>query len=350
MKSTEENFQEIIMKSILRVFACFTCFIYSLLMITSCSSNDDNNFAKRESIDILFSDIYPDKEKKRDIIFSETDSDETESWEESRRYDSIFEKSLIQDGISQFHPVVVGGILIGGSYGGKWFCANEFAQELTGEEIYKLYGLNAYIGETKGAKVVPETDQWHGPYAEFVDLDHDFADGPVIAMNGMWDGLPRKPVTQTGNDDTYKAIINGLLEECNLYDADIEILQNYRIDFEGDGIDEVVLYAENKKTNKNDWPFDERKGCFSILVLRKIVNGSVENYVLRCDVHPEETDPDGLNRRLRYIFPIVGFADLNGDGKIELVSSWQYYEGISYEVFEIFDDGVKSVVANGYGA
>lgn len=71
--------------------------------------------------------------------------------------------------------------------------------------------------------------------------------------------------------------------------------------------------------------------------------------ILQCDIHSKKTDPNEINRRIRYIFPVVGFVDLNGEGKIELISTCQYYEGISYEVFEIFDDEVKSVLANGYG-
>lgn len=127
------------MKNTLKNVACFTCFTVSLLMITSCSNRVNNMLVTNSMVED--SCIALNRETMETI----------------------------------FHPIVVGDVLLGGSCGSKWFCAYEIAQELTGEEIYRLYGLNVYMGETKGAKVVPETDQWSGPYTEFVDLDYDFA-------------------------------------------------------------------------------------------------------------------------------------------------------------------------------
>ena len=110
-----------------------------------------------------------------------------------------------------------------------------------------------------------------------------------------------------------------------------------------------IYRAENKPASDSTWTFDEGKGSFSILVLRKIVNGSVKNFVLNCDVHTENTDPSSSNWRIRYIYSIIGFADLNGDGKMEIISSGQYYEGKFYEIFEVNKDSAKSVLVRGMG-
>lgn len=255
----------------------------------------------------------------------------------------IYDIALEQ--ISDYHPFVVNNYLIGGSNGQQWFAANEFAGELTGEEVYNTYNISGYTGIRECLAV--ESEEGSEPFCEMVMIGYEYGEEDVIALNASWDGMPRKPVAQTGNNSIYEDVIRELLAEYGLEDPDIEIRQNYRIDFEGDGVDEVILYAENKRKSDTEWDYGESKGCFSLLVLRKIVGGEVKNYVIYDDVHADDYDPDSLDFRHRLLFSAVGFVDVNGDGKMELVGSWRYYEGLLYDVFEITDEGVKQVIVNG---
>ncbi|MGL5437641.1 MAG: hypothetical protein ACRDBO_20015 [Lachnospiraceae bacterium] len=247
--------------------------------------------------------------------------------------------------ISDYHPVVVNNYLIGGSNSREWFAANEFVGELTGEEVYNTYNISGYTGIRKCLAV--ELEEGNEPFCEMVMIGYEYGEEDVIALNASWDGMPRKPVAQTGNNSMYEDVIRELLAGYGLEDPDIEIQQNYRIDFEGDGVDEVILYAENKRKSDAEWDYDVSKGCFSLLVLRKIVGGEVENHVIYYDVHANDYDPDSTDFQYRLHFSAVGFVDVNGDGKLELVGSLRYYEGLLYDVFVISDEDAKQVIVNG---
>jgi hypothetical protein len=257
---------------------------------------------------------------------------------------------------SQYHPLVVYGFLIGGSKDEDWLEASEFAGELTGHELYDLYRVDGRFGESKGSVVEPETEDWSGPYVEAVNLGYeeeisfDLFDDPFFALNCDWDAMPRLPIKQSNNSAVYKQIIFDILAECGLSNANVEIQQNYKIDLDGDGIDEVVIYAENVAADRSEdyiTPrFDKYPGCFSILVLRKIVNGEVKNFVLEINIHKERVD-DKPYTYIRYLFPIIAFADLNGDNRMEIIASFRYYEGMGARVYEIVDDDIYLVMANG---
>jgi len=252
--------------------------------------------------------------------------------------------------VNSFHPFVVDGVLLGGSDGSTWLSAASFAQMLAGGEQYSVYDRDGYAGEGVGSAVVPE-EEWNGPYTEFVEVEHALPpEAPYIAVSGDWNAMPRAPELQMQQEAMYIDIVAAALAAEGLTNADIMIYQNYRIDFEGDGEDEIVLYAENVRA-EGEWAFAEEQGCFSILILIKTVNGAPQNFVLRRDVHLQSSSIDGSGyRQLREIYPILGFADLNGDGKMELITGAHYYEGYGYEVFEIFDFGAMPVLWNGFGA
>ena len=83
--------------------------------------------------------------------------------------------------------------------------------------------------------------------------------------------MPRLPVTQLNENAYYKQIIVDILVERGLMDANVELLQHYRIDLDGDGMDEVVLYAENTiESDTQEYStvrhnYDKSAGCFSSL-------------------------------------------------------------------------------------
>ncbi len=87
-----------------------------------------------------------------------------------------------------------------------------------------------------------------------------------------------------------------------------------------------------------------------MLLLRKIVRGDVETAVIgfRHVVDPGDDSVPPLLTRLR--FSAIG--DLNGDGTMEIATTWQFYEGSGQEVFEYVDDdlGPVLVLEGGCGA
>lgn len=313
--------------------------IFSVILITiviyllGCTKSQENMVHVPEPVLTIITESDPGVP-----ALSETEQPKTD-------YSDIDIYDIAPEQMSDYHPIVVNNYLIGGSNGQQWFAANEFAGELTGEEVYNTYNISGYTGTRECLAV--ESEEGGEPFCEMVMIGYEYGEEDVIALNASWDGMPRKPVAQTGNNSIYEEVIRELLAEYGLMDPDIEIWQNYRIDFDGDGMEEVIIYAENKRKSDEGWDYDVSKGCFSLLVLRKIVGGEVKNYVIYYDVHADDYDPDSTDFQYRLHFSAVGFVDVNGDGKLELIGSWRYYEGLIYDVFEITDEGAEWVLMNG---
>ena len=269
--------------------------------------------------------------------------------------------------VSPYHPIVCGDLLIGGSKDGKWLTAQEVAPHINGSELYTLFTMDDVIGNAGGGTIPPDDENYLGPYAEFIEdwelmlvPGNSFpeqsntvygvpdVDSFFTAVSADWDAMPRVAAKQALKNDTYEQIVKDVLAENGLVTDKVNILQHYRLDFEGDGVDEVVLYAESPTT---DWRYGTENGSYSIMILRKIVNGKVQNIVLHIDIH---TDVDAFYEEnhyypLRTVSDVCGFYDLNGDGILELLTRPSYYEGFYYNVLEITATGSVFAVGNGWG-
>jgi hypothetical protein len=113
-----------------------------------------------------------------------------------------------------------------------------------------------------------------------------------------------------------------------------------RVDLEGDGLNEVIVVSE--EITGGMLP---AVGDYSIIFMRKVVQGDVETSVLaESIVLDEETFPE--------TFRVGAVADLSGDGKMEIIVSSAYFEGLAVEVFEYVNDDLGPVaqIATGCGA
>lgn len=257
-----------------------------------------------------------------------------------------------------YHPIVYNSFLLGGSVDGKWLQPSDFSDRLQGGEAYNLYAFDEFTGTATGNSVEPEIN-WIGPYVEQVTFDVDVPPDK-LAISADWKVLPRQATPQSLQSSDYIEIVENALNDLCLDNPVVNIVQNYSVDLDGDGTDEVLLYAEYSPYERNDDGFAQfgdygrlsrEKGSYSILILRKLHNDIAEDIVLDCDVWTTGYDEnDQSTNRVRYIFEICGFYDLNGDGRLEILTMWQYYEGIGYVVWEVSDDGVTSAIGNGWGA
>ena len=262
---------------------------------------------------------------------------------------------------SDMHPIVYDGMLLGGSFGGgMWIGADSVAEYILGTELYTLYDDTGAYSNGFGGKVPLPVG--YEPYTQFVEV-REFAPvgmndihnvglelpPGVLAISTNWDAMPRSAATQALKNDTYEQIVKDILAESGLKTNTVNILQHYRLDFEGDGVDEVVIYAESPAQG---WRYEVSNGAYSLLIVRKIVSGGVKNFVLVKDVHldAETYYQENGYFGLRTIAGICGFYDLNGDGKLELLIESSYYEGYGYLVYEINADGPALVLSNSIGA
>ena len=130
-----------------------------------------------------------------------------------------------------------------------------------------------------------------------------------------------------------------ILADNGLFGETVKISEIIKLDIEGDGVDEVLIIASNANSS------DMVNGQYSIVVMRKIMEGNVESIFLIKDIRTNL--PTELNTRTIYEYELCEVVDLNYDGVCELLIKREYYEGHCYQVYEIDDNEYKIVLENG---
>ena len=219
------------------------------------------------------------------------------------------EKPYVDKG--SYHPIVFNNQLLGGHRGRVEYSPIEMCAFIHGNENYKLYTLDKGYVKTKTQVIfkLREGNEMNasGYHGELI-IDEKT---PYLAIAGEWNAMPRLPKKQS-------------LDSYQKFFPESKILQNYRLDLEGDGQDEVILVLE--------------EGGSARIVVRRIgKNGQVatEQQVL----YPAY---EGLEQRL------VGLADVEGDGIMELIVGigdsnkhyviYRSYAGALYQAYQDVED------------
>ena len=125
-----------------------------------------------------------------------------------------------------------------------------------------------------------------------------------------------------------------LLSACGAAEAPGSA-QSLSADLDGDGTNEVLINATHYKQGlMSRGSFND----YSFVLLRKVVNGKVQEQVLAGDFGSAAA---GMNTPAQY--KLSAIADLNGDGKMEVVIFAEYYEGSWIEVYEMNGNEAKLV-------
>jgi hypothetical protein len=164
--------------------------------------------------------------------------------------------------------------------------------------------------------------------------------GPIgVAISAPWELQPHL-FEGISDDGTYSGLAAALLSDRGLDVANPQIKQVFRTDLEGDGVNEVLVVAEDVAQN-----FIMETGDYSIAFMRKVVQGEVQTAVLQETVALDEDDT------FAGAHSFGGVADLNNDGKMELIANSAFFEGFNIAVWEYVNDnlGPTSVLEVGCG-
>lgn len=250
-------------------------------------------------------------------------------------------------------PVIDGssGCLMGGSSGGAWIKAEEMGPRVAGGDKYRLYNLNGEWKSLTGNK--PATQ---GPPCEdtqFVDIPAEVRDAMAsnsqyIGVAGKWNPMPRAPRIESNDNPTYRNSVADILRRKGIRRPEVKIMKVVRVDLEGDGVDEVIINA----TRANRWGEgggsitpNASAGDYSLVMLRKMINGKVETIMLDEEYH---TKPETFSAPNEY--QLVAVLDLNGDGVMEIIVAGGYYEGDWKTVYTIKGNKAVDVLGCGCGA
>lgn len=123
----------------------------------------------------------------------------------------------------------------------------------------------------------------------------------------------------------------------------INITQLIKVDFEGDGVDEVIIAAKNISPltgylKNND---------YSILLVRKLINNKVETFFIAKDIIVTDKPFEFLTPTT---YEPKFLIDADGDGALELLMKSSYYEGVGYLLYKWNGRKFELVLENGIGA
>jgi hypothetical protein len=237
------------------------------------------------------------------------------------------------------HPVVdiEMGCLLGGVASGKWLEAEAIAPLIKGGERYRLYTLKGPAGKVVGAAVDPTGD----PCGRSSNIAFEPKPKEGFAVDGRLNAMPRVPKMLSVNDPAYRQVVAGILRSHGIKRPLVNITQLLHIDLDGDGAEEVLLsathLAEGIGSAERQMAIHSKPGDYSLVFLRKMVKGRVQNIILSEDYHLRSNDSTPFQ------FRIAAVLDVNGDGKMEIIVRGDYYEGGGSTLYRLIGNKIKDV-------
>ncbi len=139
----------------------------------------------------------------------------------------------------------------------------------------------------------------------------------------------------------YRTAVFDILRAHGIARPDVRITRILRVDLEGDGDAEVLISA----TRLLDKLPGVTAGEYSLIALRKVVDGRVRTIMVEEEYWPEDRDFVVPNE-----YTIANLLDLNGDGRIDVVVDGDYYEGAATRIYDITGTEARLALESCFGS
>lgn len=262
------------------------------------------------------------------------------------------------------------GLLLGGFVRGEWVDARKVVENDEygpGIVAFGVYGAEGIKGFGQGGELYQAYPAFDTPAFDITMVDSNGTEllpgSARLALTGPWNAAPRQAVPLNVKNSTYTNRLKEYLAQNGLPNATANIMQLFRVDIEGDGVDEVILCAQNIVATGSEgtsWEADKplgtsipdgsRKGDYSLILLYKVIDEEVHTIPLAQFIALKDSTPVNPPHVSPQLHKVYQFADLNGDGVMEIVMGENTYESFSYKVFAIKGDRAAQVLAVGAGS
>jgi hypothetical protein len=156
-----------------------------------------------------------------------------------------------------------------------------------------------------------------------------------VAVNGVTHPRPR--AVEVLAAEVYRSVADESLRSMGLDPAGSVVRQVVRADLLDDGTDDVVVVVERSAGA------DVRAapGDYALVLLRTVVDDAAQTAVLHSDV---TEPPTGSEAVYLATAEVEALADLNGDGRMEVVLAHDDFESFATSVHEVHDEGIATEV------
>ncbi|NTY00035.1 hypothetical protein [Deinococcus sp. JMULE3] len=245
------------------------------------------------------------------------------------------------------HPVLAtlpgsgGTYLLGGWQDGRWLTDAQARTRLTTGATYTRLAPGAAPVRVQGGRPASLGEPCEATFEVKVTPARA---GLAVLTSARLNAQPRPVTALPTRNATYEAAVRAELKRLGLPNSQVTLTRLIRTDLDGNGTQEVIIEASRFQERNGDFPPPTgQPGDYSLLLLRAVVNGKVVTTVLGEHIAPQtpwdpgSSDPMPMATWHR----LAGVADLNDDGRMELVLYGAYYEGSGFSVQQWTPAGLK---------
>jgi len=257
---------------------------------------------------------------------------------------SITDVQVVIEKPTDFSPVLYGGkmydteffLLLGGVSRDAWITPDESVERFSGEVTYSLHNME-YVDKYFLWGKAPEFSPTCKVYTIGADAGLDEA-GFVATLDG-WNVTKRDVTELSADGEFYQQVVTDWLTEKGVSKPQLDSIHVYRVDLEGDGTDEIFISA----SHLDDSQHTTKAGDYSIILMRKVIGNNAVTDLVVGDVY------DSKDQEITYprTYSLANFIDLNQDGVLEVVVSFQKWEGFGASVFQIDGQNVTQTLSAG---
>ncbi len=208
---------------------------------------------------------------------------------------------------------------------------------------FQLFGTGGKIGATSIDRAELE-EVPRGYVAKMRDKPSE--PGIAVALANVAEPMPRALKKQSLNSEPYRKAAAAIFRANGLKVSLAKLQQHFRIDLNGDGIEEVLLGAQSD--GKMGESSHAEMGDYSLAAIR-FYDPSRKKDKVQTKVLGIETVKDRITFGAPMSYSILGAVDVDGDGKMEIIVHYRYYEGEGIQLFRFDGHSIKSVLSAGWG-
>jgi hypothetical protein len=241
---------------------------------------------------------------------------------------------------ADFSPILYGEkydgntffFLLGGVQAGQWLTPEQAASLMRGTSEYDVHTSSLEMFQVLG--YAPETTPTRpGQYIIHSDSTKD-----GFGMLGVAQGWPvqqGKVEELSSKNEQYIQVVRDWLKGAGISDPQLGTLHIFRVDLEGDGVNEVFLSV----TRLDDSQHTTRAGDYSIILMRKVVGNEAMTVPLIADIYRTKDAEISYPRTYR----LANFMDLDQDGILEAVVDYHRWEEDGAMIYTIQGQEITQV-------